>query len=528
MQSVKKTNQSEKYVFFLIMALASALRLICLGTMPEGMHQDEGFVAWNAYAIYHDHMDSAGHIFPVYMTDWGDGHSALYVWLTIPFIALNKGHISIFLARLPQAIAAILSIAAVYGIVKRVLSKKAALWCSFLLAICPWHVMMSRWGLDANLAPAFLMFGLYFFIRGMENQKYLLVSALFYGLSLYCYAVIWPIVPFLLICQISYGLRYKKLHINLYSILSSVLLFVMALPLLLFVLVNSEIIPEISLPFMTIPLMNGYRGGEIAITPGAMWGNLRKTLYFLRYQNVCAPYDLILPWGLFYDIGRVFIVIGAAVLTGKVVKSFIKKEFKLETFLFIQLMGGGLVSMLVSVTFHQINALYIPLVLCEAYGVWVSIQCLKQRNIFAGRVYAVVLVLVYCLCLVGFQKDYYTEYRKVSDVFYGAGLKDSVNYAMMMCQDKGFTTITAERSVQWPRLMLYTEVKSSEYIETVVYDAPPEPASFEAKGILIRNGIDKEQLDPQSVYILYYADKPLFEQDYELTEFHDWYVAVPK
>ena len=82
---------------------------------------------------------------------------------------------------------------------------------------------------------------------------------------------------------------------------------------------------------------------------------------------------------------------------------------------------------------------------------------------------------------------------------------------MMMCQDKGFTTITAERSVQWPRLMLYTEVKSSEYIETVVYDAPPEPASFEAKGILIRNGIDKEQLDPQSVYILYYADKPLFE-----------------
>ena len=186
MQSVKKRIQSEKVIFFVIMALASALRLIYLGTMPGDMHQDEGFVAWNAYAIFHDHMDSAGHVFPVYMTDWGDGHSALYVWLTIPLIALNKGHISIFLARLPQAIVAILSIAAVYGIVKRVLSEKAALWSSFLLAICPWHVMMSRWGLDANLAPAFLMFGLYFFIRGVENQKYLLASALFYGLSLYC------------------------------------------------------------------------------------------------------------------------------------------------------------------------------------------------------------------------------------------------------------------------------------------------------------------------------------------------------
>ena len=43
---------------------------------------------------------------------------------------------------------------------------------------------MSRWGLDANLAPGFLIFGLHFFLKGLEERKFLLLSGLFYGLSL--------------------------------------------------------------------------------------------------------------------------------------------------------------------------------------------------------------------------------------------------------------------------------------------------------------------------------------------------------
>lgn len=88
--------------------------------------------------------------------------------------------------------------------------RKLATWGLFLLAICPWHIMMSRWGLDANLAPGFLIFGLYFFVRGIEDKRFLPLSGLFYGLSLYCYAVIWPIVPLLLLLQISYALAFEN------------------------------------------------------------------------------------------------------------------------------------------------------------------------------------------------------------------------------------------------------------------------------------------------------------------------------
>lgn len=525
---LKKHMRSEKILFCMIMVLGSALRLFCLGTMPGGMHQDESFVAWNAYAIFQEQMDSAGHVLPVYMADWGDGHSALYVWLTLPFIALNGGHINAFLARLPQAVTSILTLAAVYGIANRLLGKKAALWSSFLLAICPWHVMMSRWGLDANLAPAFLMFGLYFFIRGLEDQKYLLLSALLYGFSLYAYAVIWPIVPFLLLLQIGYGLLYGKLHISLYSILSAVLLFCMAVPLLLFIMVNSGILPEITLPFMTIPVMGGYRGGEIAFTFDRMWSNLRTALSLLWHQNTGAPYDVLLPWGLFYDIGRVFIVIGVIALTVKVFSGLFKRKYTPETFLFIQLLGGGLVCLLVTAVLHQINALYIPLVLCEAYGVWAILCFLQKKSILIERGIAALLIIVYCICLSGFQKDYYTEYRKVADAYFGAGLKECVDYAINVCQSKGLSTITAEKGVQWPRLLLYTETKPSEYLQSVVYDVAPAPASFVSNDILIRTRIDMENIDPQSVYIIYYIDTDSFENDFELTGFHDWYVAVPK
>lgn len=110
----------------------------------------------------------------------------------------------------------------------------AGLWTLFALSVCPWHIMACRWALDANMAPGFLMFGLYFFVRGMNDNRYLLLAALFYGLSLYCYAVIWPMLPILLALQVCYGIRYHKIHCNRYSVLSVLLLFVLALSLLLF------------------------------------------------------------------------------------------------------------------------------------------------------------------------------------------------------------------------------------------------------------------------------------------------------
>lgn len=513
---------------FILLLLGSVLRLVYLGSVPGGMHQDESFVALNAFDMFHEGCDSSGRFLPVYMSSWGDGQSAMYIWLLTPLLALNNGNVNAFLCRLPQAVIGILTLWAVYCLMKYMFHRKIALISLFLLAICPWHIMMCRWGLDANMAPGFLIFALYFFVQGLEHEKYLLLSALFYGLSLYCYAVIWPIVPLVLLLQIIYGLYHKKLHINRWSLLSTFILFILALPLILFVLINSGYLTEITLPFMTIPKTLGYRGSELASSFTALWTNLRTALSLLLYQNTGSPYDILLPWGLFYDIGRVFIVVGIFCLLWKLFKSFLKKEFAYEYFLFVYLVGGGVTCLLVSANLHQINNLFIPLVLCEAYGIYSLLHFLKQKKQQLAYAACCVLAAIYLICLTLFQKDYYTDYKNLVSAYFAIGVEECVDYALEQCDITGLSTISVEKGAQWPRLLLFTETLPSEYLSSVEYDIAPAPASFVSKEIHINTRINYDTINQESIYIIYYTDKEIFDKDFDLTPFYDWYVAVPK
>jgi len=540
----KKRISRETVCFWIILVLGAGLRLFYLGVVPGGMHQDESLAAWNAYGILHEGMDTAGNRFPVYMAGWGDGHSALYTWLILPFLALHGGSFSPVVSRFPQAVTGIFTIAAVYVVGREIWNRRTGLWISLMLAICPWHIMMCRWGLDANIAPGFLIFGLCFFLLAVnasdkrKKHRYLLLSAFFYGLSLYGYAVIWPMVPVMLLLQTGYALWKKKLTVDGWSVLAGLLLFIMALPLLLFVMVNQGILQEIRLPFMTIPKMPGYRGGEVATGFAEMYAHLRTALSLLWHQNTGAPYDILLPWGLFYDIGRIFIVAGVLLLLFRVIRSLIRRQYSGETFLLIQLVGGGLVCLLVAAVLHQINALYIPLVICEGFAVSMLTEQLEKRlekqlgekpGQGLKKAPGIILLVVYGLCLIGFQRDYYTEYRTTVGAWFGQGIEECVEYALEVCENTDIKEITVEKGAQWPRLLLYTQTLPSQYLGTVEYDVAPAPASFCTEdGILIRTRIDYTDLSDRSVYIIYSYDVDTFSRNYELTEFYDWYVAVPK
>ena len=514
---------------FLLLVLGAALRLAYLGGVPAGLHQDESFTALNALDLFHEHRDSAGLFLPVYMSDWGDGQSAMYTWLLTILLFFTDGRMSSFLCRIPQAAVGIFTLWAVYRLMTHMFNRTMGIISLFLLAVCPWHIMMCRWGLDANLAPGFLIFSLYFFVRALENKKYLPLAALFYGLSLYCYAVIWLIVPILLVLQILYGIYYKKLRINRLSILSSLLLLLVALPLILFVLVNNGILPEIRLPFMTIPKMTGYRGSEIASSISQLTYNFKTALTLLVRQNTGSPYDFLLPWGLFYDIGRIFIIIGFIVLLKNVCNSFfVQKKFCYEYFLFVSLVGGGITCLFVTAHLHQINNLFIPLVLCEAYGVYAVLRFIRGKSRAAAVLTAGILSGIYLICLALFQKDYYTGYKKTVNAYFAAGVEECVDYALEQCAARKIPCIAAEKGAQWPRILLFTETLPSEYLPTVTYDVPPAPASFLKNGILIRTRIDYSAINTDTIYIIYDDKKDAFKEDFTLTKFYDWYVAVPK
>ncbi len=522
---MKLADKRGSVIPLLLLGLGAVLRFLYLGSMPGGMHQDEAFVAWNAYALWKEGMDSAGNVFPVYLADWGDGHSALYSWLLIPIYALvGEENINYFVTRLPQAVIGTLTLWVVYLLLKKIFDERAGRWGLFLLAICPWHIMMCRWGLDANLAPAFLMFGLYFFVRGLDDNKWMILSALFYGIGLYSYALVWPIVPVMLLLQIGYGVYWKKISINKWTMMSVVLLAVIAFPLLLFVANNSFGNGRpIDLGFITIPVMGAYRADELTISIAGMWSNIRRVITLLWRQNIGAVHDILLPYGLFYDIGRVFIIVGFFALVYKMIKRVAKREFSYEVFIFIQLIGACITCALVYVYLHQTNSLYIPLVLCEAYGIWIVCKFIKEKSSRMAQLLSILLTGAYMLCLIMFQKDYYGEYQKLVNSYFHAGVKDAVEYAMEQGDE-----IMVERGAQWPRVLFYSRTTPKQYLASVVYSTVPEPAQFSDGENMYYINTDYENIDTNKVYIIYFPEKEKFEQDFELKQFEEWYVAVPR
>lgn len=251
-------------LFSVFLLLGIFIRVWRFGTVPGGINQDEAFAGYEAWALLNFGLDSSGHSFPVYLTAWGSGMNALASYLMMPFIAVFG--LEVWVIRLPQLIVSCLTLVAVFGIVRRLAGGRAALIALLLVAVCPWHVYLSRWGLESNLAPGFLTFGLYFFVRGLETPRFLPLAALMYGLSLYAYAVLWPILPILLLLMLGYGFYCRKLRPSPWLAASAVILLALAAPLVLFLLVNYGLIPEFTIGPFSVPKLVMMRSSEISLS----------------------------------------------------------------------------------------------------------------------------------------------------------------------------------------------------------------------------------------------------------------------
>lgn len=221
-------------VLSLIILLAIFFRFYNLVGIPPSPTVDEASIGWNAYSILKTGADEYGTRFPVLLRAYDDWRPAVYVYMVIPFISLfGLNEVSI---RLPSVILSVLSVIAVYFLTKY-LTKGASviipLIATFLFAISPWHIYLSRLGHEVNASSLFLILGLLFFFRFMEKKRWnLLFSALFFGLSFDSYQSTKIIVPFLVITLLV--LFYKQLIKEKFIVLFSALVgFLVIAPILI-------------------------------------------------------------------------------------------------------------------------------------------------------------------------------------------------------------------------------------------------------------------------------------------------------
>lgn len=177
---------NKKNIIFVILLLASVLRLWNLGSTPPHLAPDEASLGYNAYSILKTGKDEYGKIMPIIFKSFGDFKPGLYVYLTVPAVAVLG--LTEFAVRLPSAAFGILAVFLMYMIgLQFFKDKKIALVSSFLLAINPWHIHFSRGAWEINVSLTLTLLGIYFFVKAIEKQKHLFYSAFFFALTLITY-----------------------------------------------------------------------------------------------------------------------------------------------------------------------------------------------------------------------------------------------------------------------------------------------------------------------------------------------------
>ncbi len=168
-----------------ILVLAAILRLYKLGEFPIHLTNDEAGLGYNAYSILQTGRDEHGNLFPVIFKSFGDWKPGLYVYLSVPTIALFG--LSEFSVRLPSALMGILAVLYIYKLGSKLFGDKVGLFSALSLALLPWHIHFSRGAWEANVALTLLIGGVYYFLKSFENNKYFVLSALFLSLTLWSY-----------------------------------------------------------------------------------------------------------------------------------------------------------------------------------------------------------------------------------------------------------------------------------------------------------------------------------------------------
>ncbi len=308
--------------------------------------------------------------------------------------------------------------------------------------------MTSRWGLDCDFYPAFVLFSTLFLLKVRENSKWFVLSMLFYGLSLYCYAAPWIVMPFLVAGGSIYMLIAGKCRWDKWWTVGIILLGVIAFPLLLFVAVNVGVIPEIRTGFISIPDLD-FRGGEVGIQNAVR--NLRKFFNVVVLQNDGLIWNSAGKIGIYYMISAIPGVIGMISSIRALVR---KEEYRLlDGLMWIWCICGIILAVNIDNNVNRINIIHIPIIYFISLGIAAIVRLLynsKARVLIAG------IVGIYLFYFVWFVSYYFGSYSEAFGAEFDKGLAEAIEYAQSVEHDKIYV------DASYPVVLLRAKVPTTE------------------------------------------------------------------
>ena len=297
----RENSMSRRTRFLLligILLLATFLRFYHLKSLPPGLFQDEAMDGNNAVEVV-----ETGKFQSFYPED--DGREGLYVNLIAIFLKHWPIH-EPWVIRLPATVAGVLTVPAVYFLGAELFGYEIGLLAAFLFATSVWHIIFSRIGFRAILAPLFLTWACYFLIKSLKATSarvwwpYSIMAGAVFALGFYTYIAyrVTPLVILLLIFPF-------RTAVDLWK------------KILVFAAAATAVAGPIAWHFLTHPADFFERTSQISVTASQtpahdLIHNLIKTALMLNVygdynwrHNVSGAPELFVPVGILFLLGLV-------------------------------------------------------------------------------------------------------------------------------------------------------------------------------------------------------------------------------
>ncbi|KKP40598.1 hypothetical protein A2130_03440 [Candidatus Woesebacteria bacterium GWC2_33_12] len=223
-----------KLILILIVFLAFFLRFYKITSIPPSLNWDETSIAYNAYSILKTGKDEWGEVLPLHFKSFGEYKLPAQIYASIPAIAIFG--LNEFGVRITPVVYGTLTVFLLYLLVQELYRKKEiSLISSFLLAISPWHIQLTRASFESSFSLFWFLLALLFLVKGLKRPRFLVVSMIPFVISVYTYNTARVFTPLFLL--VYYLLNIKFLFKNFKYLAFSFLTFVILVsPIIPFVL----------------------------------------------------------------------------------------------------------------------------------------------------------------------------------------------------------------------------------------------------------------------------------------------------
>ena len=477
----------KKWLLIGIVVLAFFLRVVSLSNYSVGFTADEASFGYDAYSLLKTGRDQWGSSWPISLRSFGDFKLPVYTYLAIPSVALFG--LNEFAVRLPNALLGTLAVLFTYLMLKEFGDRlkwskadKVALFAALLLAISPWHIMLSRGAYEANLTSFFIPFGLWAFSRGISKPKWMVVAAFSFGINLFTYhsaRLFTPLVVFGMILIEKKRLLANKSLKEAFAKYRWAIIFFM-----FFVLLAG----------FTIFFGAGARGADVAIfNPTDNWMAVserryqavlyglpdyisrlfsNKATYVIRLfihnlLTYLSPAFLFLQgagegtYGMMPGEGVLYMVEFVFIISALI--SFVLKKNKMVGFFLAWIVIGFIPASLTKGSGYAANraAIVMPAIqIISAYGIYVLVEQISKRriNFLSEKITNSIVVLVLIGSLFSFLESYIYQSPFAVAQAMNYGWRETMNYVKNV--EGNYNNVIISRSFSEPQIFpaFYLEI----------------------------------------------------------------------